>query len=502
MPTSRRRRARRSWWLAALLVLLLAGLIRLAWDLFTHWPELGVGGGLRFAVLLALRGAALTVGAWALPAVWRTVRDGIGPPPVGDAARAVAVILLVAIAAGTLVDLVTPIEDDRFAVRSAYSSALLLAAGFWLRRWCRPPSAPETVSAAGSRLGVLAVNLLAALIALEAVALGFTWLRPTRLLWDEESAQASVDANRLRPGSMYRGFPANSGGYYDREFHRAGRGDLVVALLADSFGVGIVPYKHNFATVMERRLARRAPVAGRVAVNNFGVASIGLPEYAWLLANEVPATAPTRIVLGLFVGNDLSDLASRRRHGFYSVRQLQLFELGRRLAALGRASRRAAAGHEIGRRRRPGPARPEGTFDPETFLEIELASFELCNTKNAEMDRLYRLAFEWLDRLHAAAGAKLLVVLIPDEYQVNDELFAILRSRVMAPEAYDRFYPQRRLEPFCRRRGIEVLDLLPPLRRANRQRPVYRLRDTHWNERGNRIAGEAIADQLVAGTAP
>lgn len=152
----------------------------------------------------------------------------------------------------------------------------------------------------------------------------------------------------LLAGARYLGFAANSGGYYDDEFFRAGPGDVVVAVVADSFGVGIVPRRQNFTAVAERILARRLQVPGRVAVHNFGVASIGLLEYAWLVENEVPKTAPTRTVVGLFVGNDISGLEFRREPGHNSLWQFQLFELGRRLVVLGRAPR--PPGGELGRR--------------------------------------------------------------------------------------------------------------------------------------------------------
>ncbi len=92
------------------------------------------------------------------------------------------------------------------------------------------------------------------------------------------------------------------------------------------------------------------------------------------------------------------------------------------------------------------------------------------------------------------------MVLIPDEYQVNDDLYETLMHRVPDAAAYERLHPQQRLSAHCRDRGIEVLDLLEPLRRANGERPVYRLRDTHWNARGNRIAGEALARYLLDGS--
>ena len=500
-----RRLAARPVWLRLLLVLVLAGTARLAWDLARHWPALHEGDALRFWLLLTLRCMALAAGLGAVAAA--ALREapahpaGVAEHELLMALRAVAYVMLSAIAIASLTQLAAGLGEDRFAVRSAFRSGLLLATSAWIFLTALRSRRPATASRGRAHwIGVVMVNLFLVLVAVEAVAFLFARVHPTRLLWNEGSAQEAVEANRLVPGTRYLGFTANSGGYYDDEFVRGGPDDLVVAVVTDSFGVGIVPHRHNFTTVLERRLARRAPVAGRVVVNNFGVPSIGLPEYAWLLENEVPETVPAKVVIGLFVGNDISALAGRPKRGYYSLQQFQLFELGRRLAALGRAGRLKRRAEPKARSRR-GPALDprRATFDEETFLGIERLSMEMCNTQSASVDRLYSVASEWLARLRTEAGKDPLVVLMPDEYQVNDELWDALLRRLPDPSVYDRRYPQKRLAGSCRELGIQVLDLLEPLRRASVERPVYGLRDTHWNVRGNRVAGDAIAEAVLAG---
>ena len=90
-----------------------------------------------------------------------------------------------------------------------------------------------------------------------------------------------------------------------------------------------------------------------------------------------------------------------------------------------------------------------------------------------------------------------MLVIIPDEFQVNDELFEVLMKRVDDPGSYDREYPQMRIRGFARERSIQVLDLLDAQRGGQGAKRVYHLRDTHWNARGNRIAGEALAQFLL-----
>jgi hypothetical protein len=68
--------------------------------------------------------------------------------------------------------------------------------------------------------------------------------------------------------------------------------------------------------------------------------------------------------------------------------------------------------------------------------------------------------------------------------------------RTCAALSAERELPQQRLLEHCRLRGLECLDLLEPLRRAQAEGHVYHLRDTHWNAGGNRVAGTIIGEYL------
>jgi hypothetical protein len=95
--------------------------------------------------------------------------------------------------------------------------------------------------------------------------------------------------------------------------------------------------------------------------------------------------------------------------------------------------------------------------------------------------------------------AAFVVVLIPDEAQVEDALW--LRVAADLPGAAHRDRAQRLLAAALTGAGIPYLDLLPVLRAvaplADGDRHLYWNRDTHWNERGNRVAAEAMAGFLA-----
>jgi hypothetical protein len=71
----------------------------------------------------------------------------------------------------------------------------------------------------------------------------------------------------------------------------------------------------------------------------------------------------------------------------------------------------------------------------------------------------------------------------------------------------DLYYPERRIAEFGKREGMPVLNLAPPMAAQAEQRHVYfhgadgKLGFGHWNEEGNRVAGELIAEWLAGGLA-
>jgi hypothetical protein len=101
----------------------------------------------------------------------------------------------------------------------------------------------------------------------------------------------------------------------------------------------------------------------------------------------------------------------------------------------------------------------------------------------------------------AQSGIKVAVVLGPSEPIVNDAL----RQQVMMdagadPAAYDLGLPQRIIAELMRSSAPDVplLDLTQAFRTWHLQtgEPLYFRRNTHWDQAGNQLAGERIADFL------
>lgn len=329
-------------------------------------------------------------------------------------------------------------------------------------------------------------------------------VRPAPLLVrDELSPGRVLEQNRPPPGTSRFGMPCNAGGHFDEPFRRRGANERRVALIGDSFSQGVVPHALHYSTLAERALG--------FPVDNYGVPGIGPLEYEELLVREALPLDPSAVVIALFVGNDFelppeltqTDPCLR---SWLDRRSVLVWLLPGRLARIAQERRANPAGAARVQGERDAedrsrsleerfpwiadPARELPTISLEGFLKLERERAHLaCGLNEDELARVVHV----LERMRAECGARPFgVLLIPDEFQVEDALWAEVQA-----EGLERDRPQRLLGVELGKRGIPVLDLEPVLRGiaplGDGRQHVYHLRDTHWNARGNRAAGEALS---------
>lgn len=327
-----------------------------------------------------------------------------------------------------------------------------------------------------------------------------------------------LHALRLVPGAPHFGGPANSMGFIDDEFGAERKRPRRVVSIGDSFSVGVVPHPYHYTTVAEE-------VLGDTEILNLGVPGIGPPQYRVLLESDGLALAPDLIVIGLFAGNDLETYRLPTPPGLWSWmerRNVMLYLAWRRGRAvlLERARRGAdtdAIERGLGRGLASGlrkdelerelphlvdPTLERPIYSPEHHLTMELRRARL---QGRPSEAEYATLRDQLDALVATAGeVPIAFLLLPDEFQVDDALWAELLAAADGEELErDRF--QRVVADWGASRGVPVYDMLPELRATppwSDGRPhLYHLRDTHFNARGNRAAGEALA-RFLAGVLP
>lgn len=314
---------------------------------------------------------------------------------------------------------------------------------------------------------------------------------------------------RCAPGLVRYGFACNSRGFYDEEFTPRAPGDErpLVAAIGDSFHVGVVPHAWHFTTIAEELLGAR--------LHNLGVPGIGPSEYVSLLVDEALPLAPDQVLISVFVGNDLNvpdvlhGLPDAPLRAWFQRDQVLLWVLPGRWARLRGARAEpqapiaAAAARPMDRaeaaRAFPwvlDPALEEPTYSESAFLWIETSrALDLCLGRPPALDAFQRAL---LAARRAVGDVPLRVLLIPSEFQVEDELWAEVQRQ--AGRALDRDAPQRLVTAWLAEQGIPCLDLLPVLRAVppgpDGRRHLYHLRDTHFNARGNQATAEALAEFL------
>lgn len=394
----------------------------------------------------------------------------------------------------------------------AFAAALFLpfAAIAWSAARCAAASGGGRLAGIADAL-LFNAALLLVLGELGLRAIGLVSNSPLFLPRDvaSEGALAYVDRWRLNPAAKFEGWLPNSRGYYDDEFALPKPTDAFrIVALADSFGRGSVPKPFNFLTLLEEELDGWPADGKRVDVCNLGVNGIGPAHYLALLEAEAPALQPDLVLLCFFVGNDFSeDLVGEafasRWEAFYVYRVATRLTRAWRSLAAARGAAGAAAGDSI-----EGDPTPPHVLDwrleqpglPfDYYWRVQKDRTRFFDPKQS--DAIYQRSIEIVADIQRAAtkltGRPLVVVVAPDETQVDPELRAKLEAEIGF--ALDAEKPIRRLREAWSAEGFLLIDPLDALRRGRAETGrVYLLQETHWNANGNRVVAEFIARELRA----
>jgi len=377
-----------------------------------------------------------------------------------------------------------------------------------------PRRAPREPSRARRLLDVACMNAAIALVVGELGLRVVAALVPIPILvTDESSSKIRRNAERALPGTLRFGFPINQGGHFDSEFlTRAQRQGPTVVSIGDSFSYGAVPHAYHFTSVVERERPG-------VEVYNLGFPGTGPRDYLQLLAGSAVALEPDLVLIQIFVGNDFTSGESwSDPPRWYDADRYLLGIAWHRLQILKRAELKSSAdaGEAIAQDEATLEARFPWLTDPmleqehmsqEVYFALESRNARGISADEPAVDALFFGAVEELVAVAYAHELPLAFVLIPDEFQVDDALWSEIVAASDVPLERDR--AQRVTVEWLERRDIPVLDLLPILRSmaplADGNRHLYHLRDTHFNARGNEVAGLAMArfiDECLKGATP
>lgn len=260
---------------------------------------------------------------------------------------------------------------------------------------------------------------------------------------------------------------------------------------------------NNYWQAAEKLLRERG--LRQIDILNQGTPATEPFYYLRLLQIDGVRFEPDMVVLGFFVGNDLLESSRLVLYTRYGL----LLPLPRR--PLQQALAHHSYLYSLVSHYRPlltkwGWVKDKGVdpvekgFPEEKFLQIERARMQVCLREFYKGPRWKETRDKLLEIkvFLASRNIPLVVILLPDEYQVNASLQEdIFRSSPgLTRKNYDFSLPQEKLSSFLYEHEIPVVDLLPAFLEASRENSLYKFRDTHFNLEGNRVTARVLAEFL------
>jgi len=317
---------------------------------------------------------------------------------------------------------------------------------------------------------------------------------------------------KYRPFKYFSNYRLNSKGLRTKEYSEfKALGTTRIVILGDSFAYasGGIPNEKLWINQVEKKL--RLKSKRNIELINMGVPGVGPRFELRLWQLEGIKLKPDLVILAFFIGNDILEINRKSLEGkqvfgllmdksvlFRIIHNLIIYKKhGHKFKFL--ISERPDSKRK--KKKRPyDPNRP--SMSKERFMEIESSRLAICEkSKLRKFNKLFEIVKKIILEIHRGViqtGSDFLLVLIPDEFQVNDPLFSrIVEFKGGSRNDYDIDRPQRMLANFCMSKNIKYVDLLPTFIKEWRHDSLYKLRNTHWNIKGNTLAAELISQRIL-----
>lgn len=272
-----------------------------------------------------------------------------------------------------------------------------------------------------------------------------------------------------------------------------------LAIIGDSFVFGVVHRDDNFTQIMQKKFRRSS---NDTEVINMGIPATGPVNYLGLLRNDAVRLKADTVYAIFFIGNDIvqshPDFTTKVHFG--SAREVlvrpHLVGWNKEYSYVFRTAR---AGARLIYERYLTEKEEGATFSRSTYFSIEKQRaivFEKDMSRYVEESYIGSIRFlSELSETAISQGMSFRVILAPDEIQVDKPLRAAVSSAYrMEQDKYDFRQPQRILSKQLGEKGIPFIDLLPAFEEAGKTAALYTKYDSHWNEAGNKLAADIIAN--------
>jgi len=319
----------------------------------------------------------------------------------------------------------------------------------------------------------------------------YSQINPTFIFYD-----SSYNRYRGKPSSSDYEGKLNSHGFKGAEYTQAkpANGYRIISI-GDSFAFGVVPAQYNYNSRIERQLNRKLTDQGKqFQVINMGIPGTSPKDYLALFINEGVQLNPDMVMISLFIGNDFleAERAVDKRELYTYSHVLSFFNYIVKLQQKYEGKIYTAKSQYVD---------TNPTIAPDKFLDIQTGRGDIFIKGNSDFFTAFDNQINYIRQIKKICDSrniKLLVMIIPDENQINPELQKqVIAKLKIDPQQIDIRQLNQAMATVFTQYNIPYIDLLDTFLAESKQESLYKLRDTHWNIAGNRVAAQAITPKII-----
>lgn len=300
----------------------------------------------------------------------------------------------------------------------------------------------------------------------------------------------------------------NAIGMRDKDHGRKdGKDTIRVLVFGDSFMEALqVAFEDSFPSLLESGL--REALHRNVEVINCAVSGWGQDSQLAYLEKYGRGLEPDLILVAMTLHNDVSDNMKEQFYTFaddkliskpvvsMSVSEQKILHFKDFFASHSHLWQLLRKWKSLGEIRNSA-----------TALDKHVMQLIGKNEETEELKRGWKVTFELFKRIREVGksmGAETAIMLIPLKLQLQDDSLDEFRTFAgMSKDGVAIEKPQQAMRVFGRETNIEVIDLLPTLRkwtaahRTAENKDSLHLQEGHWNVNGHALAAKIAVDELV-----
>lgn len=269
--------------------------------------------------------------------------------------------------------------------------------------------------------------------------------------------------------------------------------------IGDSFGAS--GGAHNFHYLINEKLNQLNP--GKYNLINYSIGELEPSDELDQVKRFGFLFEPQVVIFNFFVGNDFS-LPKGKLKTYGGISNRVALTRIRDFAILGWFRRWLLVAADTKAKNEESLLNVKtGRFSAKAFMQLQLDRFKRISYSPGDFSypKSWGKTLQIIEEIRSyyqSRGTLFLIVIHPDQSQVETQMrLELLKKGSLSPDHIIKNRPQNFLKNYCQTHSISCLDLLPVMEEKGSDGGLFLLRDTHYNENGNKEAGEAIYDFLL-----